>query len=434
MVQWRCRICVALCALLISSAITTAQAPSTGSTGGSKTAANPDAKSTGQVADFRSKNYYLHTDLDKVEAEKLLIRLETMLRLISTYWGHPQNGIVELYVAKDITKWPREVLEKMPGRGVNQIANGAGVTITESVTVGGKVAAARAIVYACAEKGTPEHEAVHAYCGQTYGTAGPVWYAEGMAEMGNYWREKEPGVQCIPEVVKYIKGERRKKALNEIIDNEERTGDSWENYCWRWALCHLLVNNPNYNKQFAILGKYLLVERKKVTFDETFGPVADQIAFEYEQFLENFGLGYRVENCAWNWKYRFAGLGTTTVNARVQAEKGWQPSGAIVKTDGNYEYTTTGKWKLNKDAAECTAAGSKEASAGSSGRLLGVIMSESTTKSGPKYQLSTPFNLGDKGEFTPPVDGQLFLRCEDDWCELGDNKGLVTVQLKKKAR
>lgn len=420
-------------AMLISCASLGAQAPSSGSTSGSKSAANPQAKSTGTVADYRSKNYFLHTDLEKVEAEKLLVRLETMLRLISTYWGKPQNGIVELYVAKDIRQWPREVLQTMPGRGISQIANGAGVTITEAITAGGKIAAARAIVYACAEKGTPEHEAVHAYCGQTFGTAGPVWYAEGMAEMGNYWREKEPGVTCIPEVVEYIKGERRKKALNEIIDNEERTGDSWENYCWRWALCHLLVNNPNYNKEFAILGKYLLIERKRVTFDETFGPVADKIAFEYDQFLENFGLGYRVENCAWNWKYRFAALSTSSINARVQADRGWQPSGAIVKTDSVYEYTAPGKWKLSKDA-ECTAAGDKNASLGSTGKLVGVILTESTSKTGPKYRLSKPFELGEKGEFTPPVEGQLFLRCEDDWCELGDNKGLISVTLKQKKR
>jgi hypothetical protein len=192
------------------------------------------------------------------------------------------------------------------------------------------------------------------------------------------------------------------------------------------------VNNPNYNKEFKILGKYLLIERKRVTFDETFGPVADQIAFEYAQFLENFGLGYRVENCAWNWKYKFANLTTSSINARVQPEKGWQPSGAIVKTDGVYEYTTTGKWKLNKDAAETTAEGSKEAPSGSTGKLLGVILTESTSKTGPKYRLSAPFTLGEKGEFTPPVEGQLFLRCEDDWCELADNKGLVTVKLQKK--
>jgi hypothetical protein len=176
----------------------------------------------------------------------------------------------------------------------------------------------------------------------------------------------------------------------------------------------------------------LLIERKRVTFDETFGPVADQIAFEYEQFLQNFGIGYRVDLCSWNWKYKFAELTTTSINVRVASEKGWQPSGALVKTDGVYEYTSIGKWKLHKDMAECTAAGGKDAPSGSTGRLLGAILIETDSKSGPKYRLSTPFNLGDKGEFTPPVAGQLFLRCEDDWGELADNKGLVTVKLQKK--
>ena len=36
------------------------------------------------------------------------------------------------------------------------------------------------------------------------------------------------------------------------------TGDCWQNYAWRWALCHLLVNNPNYSATFRKVGLKML--------------------------------------------------------------------------------------------------------------------------------------------------------------------------------
>ena len=45
--------------------------------------------------DYRSRNFLVHTDLPPREAKQLLQRLETMLRLISAYWGRPSGRIVE---------------------------------------------------------------------------------------------------------------------------------------------------------------------------------------------------------------------------------------------------------------------------------------------------------------------------------------------------
>ena len=39
-------------------------------------------------------------------------------------------------------------------------------------------------MYACEDHAIVQHEAFHAFCAQTFGGLGPVWYAEGMAEMG----------------------------------------------------------------------------------------------------------------------------------------------------------------------------------------------------------------------------------------------------------
>ena len=68
-------------------------------------------------------------------------------------------------------------------------------------------------MYAVADRGTPQHEAVHAYCGQNFGRTGPVWYSEGMAEMGQYWRVGESRVHCHPQAVKFLRRS-KPKTLN----------------------------------------------------------------------------------------------------------------------------------------------------------------------------------------------------------------------------
>ncbi|HWA97479.1 MAG TPA: hypothetical protein VG713_03275, partial [Pirellulales bacterium] len=149
-----------------------------------KLATGPNDASQGPIGDYRSQHFFMHTDLAPVEAKELLERLETMLELVSGYWGRPARGVIEMYVIKDLKVWPRD---KLDPKGVQMVEDGGGVTLTQTLGYGNgpnrEIVDAKSVVYAGADHGTPQHEAVHAYCGQTFGRTGPVWYSEGMAEM-----------------------------------------------------------------------------------------------------------------------------------------------------------------------------------------------------------------------------------------------------------
>lgn len=136
------------------------------------------SKKSEGVSDFASSHFLLHTDLADDEAEELLDRLETMLPLIAKYWGRPLSGGIEMYVVKDLKNWPPGAL---PDEGRPAIERGAGVTISQGRS-NGQAFVAKSTVFAVADRGTPQHEAVHAYCAQTFGRSGPIWYSEGMAE------------------------------------------------------------------------------------------------------------------------------------------------------------------------------------------------------------------------------------------------------------
>ncbi len=377
-------------------------------------------KARGQEApaapvEYTSKNFLLHTDLSPAAAEELLDRLETMIELISKYWGRPLSGTIECHVVNDVDKWKGVEFEPT---GLASITSGAGVTVGRTISQGDAFIA-RAVVYAVADRGTPQHEAVHAYCIQTFGRTGPVWYSEGMAEMGQYWRDKDPAVHAHAAVIDYLHSA-EPKPLNDIVNGRELSGDSWQNYAWRWALCHLLSNNTNYATRFRPLGMGLLT-RADVSFEQIYGDMAREINFEYGLFLQQLDEGYRADLCSWDWSARWKKVRTSaTTAAAIDAGHGWQPSKLTLVKGDEYEYSATGKWSIGPGGGSVSADGGDNAA----GQLVGVVFDD--------YELGEPFALGTYGSFTAPADGDLFLRCQDKWTELADNKGKISVRLKLK--
>ena len=377
------------------------------------------ADTTSGVRDYTSKNFLLHTDLSAEEAKELLARLETMLTGISSYFGKPNSQVIEMNVVKNQNNWP-------PGSihpdAIASIEGNAGITL--SMTLGQRnglgqtrITAAKSIVWAVADRGTPQHEAVHAYCHQAFGRTGPTWYAEGMAELGQYWRDKDFSVHIHDGVLQYLQSEAPKE-LTEITAPGQRTGDSWQNYAWRWALCHLLEFNTNYRPRFKPLGLQLLNDQR-TSFEDVYGLMAKEISFEYDFFLKHLDQGYRVDLCSWDWKTKFIRLkGTGSAQAKIEAARGWQCSRVLIKTGDKLTYSATGEWSLAKDGKKISADGGDDGK----GKLVGILFLD--------YRLSEPFELGASGEWESPGDGNLFLRCRDDWNSIGDNGGSITVKFK----
>ncbi|MCA9052265.1 MAG: hypothetical protein KDA75_00435 [Planctomycetaceae bacterium] len=366
---------------------------------------------------FSSPNFRVVTDLTDKEGQELLERLETMLKLVSGYFGKRNIRSIDMYVARDITQWPAAVLGQMDPDGIASIRGGAGVTQATTALINGRPVDAKAVVYAVADHGTPQHEAVHAYCSLAFGSTGPVWYSEGMAEVGQYWRDGEKGVNAHPEVIRYLQ-ESTPKPLNDIVNNPlETTGDSWQNYAWRWALCHMLGHNTNYTDRFKPLGMALL-HRKEIDFWQVYGAQATEIAFEYEFFLRHVEAGYRVDLCSWDWKAKPRTPLRSGSSIKISANRGWQASKLQLTAGESYTFETTGDWTIEQNGDPLSAAGNGDGG----GMLVGCVFDN--------YTLSDEFELGETGSFTAPADGHLVLRCRDGWGMLADNKGSVTLKLR----
>jgi len=371
----------------------------------------------GTPRDFRSRNFLMHSDLPDADAKELLAKLEKMLALISKYWAAPNKKTIEIYVVDDLDNWPAGSLDP---NGVNSLRGGGGITMSRVISRG-TAFNAQAISFAGTERGCPLHEAVHAYCSQTFGTTGPVWYSEGMAEMGAYWDPKDFSVNCGEHIIRYIK-RIEPKSLSDIVDRGETTGDSWQNYAWRWALCYLLTNNENYRDRFRPLGLAMLTKKRRASFKSVYGSMSKEINFEYRFFLKHIEIGFRADLCSWDWKTKYrVPKANGFVQSKISANRGWQPSRLRVEAGKEYQFAAAGTWKLSKskDVQSLNANGDEEGN----GKLVGILMDE--------YELNEPFEIGIYGTFTAPGSGNLLLRCNDRWNELADNTGQMTVRFKR---
>lgn len=361
--------------------------------------------------ELRSKHFVLYTDLSERNANILLAKLESMYDLVSDYYSARPNLPIECYVVENLGKWPAGRFEPA---ALAKITEPAGITITRTNGRG----ITKATVYSCAKHSVVQHEAVHAFCAQTFGSAGPVWYAEGMAEMGQYWKPGELAVNIDSVVIDYLTSAPPKK-MADIVAAGQITGDSWRAYAWRWALCHLLASNSNYARRFKKLGMNIMA-KKPDSFDNAFGKIADKISFEYDQFVQNFGNGYRVDLCEWDWDTTCSNLSSDgRLKQKVKSNRGWQATKLEAREGVAYDYVAQETWRINPDGEAITADGDSSGS----GRLIGALFAN--------FELGEPFELGAKGTFVAAREGQLYVRCRDDWNELGDNDGEVTLFLRR---
>ena len=202
------------------------------------------------VRDVRSRHFLIHTDLPRNEADNVVQRLEVMLGQISAYWGQPLRGVVECNVIRNLNEFPVATIAPEGAHGVKTFG---GITLMQ-LNRDGKRLVAKSVVYASARLEVIQHEVVHAYCHQTFGRIGPVWYSEGMAEMGHYWKEGDRAVHADLREIAFLHNN-LPKSLAKILSPAQVTGDCWQNYASRWALCHFLFSNPNYAHQFRQLGR-----------------------------------------------------------------------------------------------------------------------------------------------------------------------------------
>jgi hypothetical protein len=84
-----------------------------------------------------------------------------------------------------------------------------------------------------------------------------------------------------------------------------------------------------------------------------------------------------------------------------------------------YEVEVSGTWRTAPPAAAVGATGAADGH----GRLVGVVFRD--------YALGAEVPVEPGRPFVAPDSGDLYLRCRDDWTQLGDNSGQLSVTFRR---
>lgn len=360
---------------------------------------------------IRSRHFSFLSDVSDREAKLILDKLETMVGLLERYFGRRQRGVIEGFIVHDLAVWPEGVFTEP--LGIEKIKEPAGICFTTALGP-----ERRAVLYACDDPGIIQHECTHGFCHLTFGGVGPLWLAEGLAELGRWWREKEKGVNVPPVLLAHLHDADR-PTLAAITAPHQPPSNDCRDYAWRCALCQMLLDNPNYADRFRALAGALMEGQPGVSFESVYGPVGREVAFEFEQFLAHVGNGSRADLTAWPWKAKQRKLAPGGVGrAKVKGAAGWQASGVEVEAGAVYVITAEGTCRLATDA-EPTG---PEGDAAGRGRLSGALYAD--------FTLGPEIPLGSHTSWIAPADGLLMLRAADAWTELADNDGTLSITIR----
>ena len=298
------------------------------------------------------------------------------------------------------------------------------------------------------------HESTHCFMNFMPGVDAPLWYLEGMAEyFGAHQRhpEKPTVFRAMPTSPQDFAGFGRITIVrNDVAANKtlsivaimDLTAVDFvipDPYAWSWALCAFLDGNPRYHDRFQKLSRFTQGTQFVRLFAEFFDRDQRDLATEWRLFLINLHYGYDIARASIDFK---PGESLKVEQPRqtitIAADRGWQSSKVLLEEGDAYEVTATGQFSLAESISESKPWVSEPRGISFRyfdgrpiGTLLGCLRVETGPAGGPDDSMLRVITLGSKCKFEAPVTGTLYLRLNDAWNSLHDNKGHAIVEIRK---
>jgi hypothetical protein len=291
------------------------------------------------------------------------------------------------------------------------------------------------------------HEGTHAFMFTRFGTCGPPWYMEGMAELlgthllaGNELRlgvfpARTDDVRSWGRIglVRKAVADGRLLPLAEVMAYGPRAHLETEPYGWCWAATAFLDGHPRYRERFRKLPAELGQGDFNRRMRELFADDWRELDEEWQVFAASIEFGYDLERNA----IEFAAgepLARDGRRVAIRADRSWQSSGIRVLAGSTYELAAAGRYQLVAGPpvwwCEPNGVTIRYWHGRPLGQLLAAVRHDDPQTQGGLVQSTV---VGLRNEFTPERSGTLYFRINDSPAELADNEGTLNVSLKLSA-
>lgn len=291
------------------------------------------------------------------------------------------------------------------------------------------------------------HEGTHWFMVRKYGSAGPPWLMEGVAEWlaTHRWQDGRLELGIIPRSREEVPLWGRIPLIQEqlsdglapsmatILRYDERAHQSGEAYAWSWALVMFLENTASTHAAFRKLFDGPLPSDGTPTAQllrsiQTRRPL---IRAQWSAMLTGLDYGFVPERELVQLDHRAPTL-TGPSNLTVSAARGWQASGIEVAQGQRFHVAARGRYTIGSQPKPwlCEPAGVtiRYRYGQPIGKLLLAIATPQSKE--PEFSETLPvIAVGADAQVTAPTGGQILLRINETGAALDDNSGELSVTL-----
>ncbi|MCL2347239.1 MAG: hypothetical protein FWC50_03145 [Planctomycetaceae bacterium] len=308
------------------------------------------------------------------------------------------------------------------------------------------------------------HEGVHGFMNWTFGTCGPPWYMEAVAEyLGTHtWQNGKLTLGVMPENREAFPSWGRidllKKSVreNKIFSLDKMMRISADeivtpaDYAWVWALGTLLDNHPRYQNVFRAMPRLLTFPDFTNRFYLQLAKQWGKLQLDWLDTVANIEYDYDMQRTVIDappdrLTTSPVTSNNTALNAvtfEVDAARGWQCGGVTVQSGKTYRITASGRYQLAKEPKIWWSEPNGVTVRYHHGKPLGILMAgvipeelfsgrnDVTANDVPFFApltvgTETTVTLDKNGAFGK--SGTLWFRINDSAAELWDNSGTCRV-------
>ena len=295
------------------------------------------------------------------------------------------------------------------------------------------------------------HEATHCFMMiEPARTQAPLFYLEGIAELFGAHRVEEDGTirfRVMPsdpnravgfgrvEMIRRAVERGEAKSFREVLSLSARafTFSRSDPYAWSWAVCKFLDTHPHYRERFRELASIRDGDEFRSRFAELFEPDRARLSVEWELFTGALEYGYDIERAAIDWQ---AGTPLGADESRtlpLASHRGWQSTCVRVSAGSEYRIQAAGEvtladepkpWVSQPQGVTIRYSGGRPI-----GRVTGIVLPNVGAKNNDEAEadLGTVIDSGRETIFEADRDGVLYLRVNDFWSSLENNRGSYDV-------
>jgi hypothetical protein len=290
------------------------------------------------------------------------------------------------------------------------------------------------------------HEGTHCFMNRAFGSCGPPWYMEGMAELlsTHHWANGRLQMNYLPRTaaetpmlgrIKLVKDEiaaGRALSLKRVLALHPAAYIQNEAYAWSWAAAIFLDRHPRWGDTFRRLREQLLKSNLTGQFVAAVGDDWPVLERQWGAFVADLDYGCDPAGMLVEVKPGKP-LGSGGASVEVSAERGWQDSGWKVEKGKTYRLTAKGRYQVGDRPKIWWCEPGGVTIRYHRGRPLGMLLAAVMPEAGGEYvfaEMPEPIPVGLGTTLTPEQSGTLYFKINESASDWGDNRGSLSVEIR----